>query len=81
MINYKKMHIPGFLVSFVLLMLPVSASGEQQKKINKELTASLTPEILRQRELESMVEACAKGNTCIIDFTGGNTSVVNMVRR
>jgi hypothetical protein len=34
MINYKKMHIPGFLVSFVLLMLPVSASGEQQKKIN-----------------------------------------------
>ena len=32
--NYKKTYMPGFLVSFVLLMLPVSASGEQQKKIN-----------------------------------------------
>ena len=32
--NYKKTHMLGFLVPFVLLMLPLSASGEQQKKIN-----------------------------------------------
>ena len=37
---------------------------------NRAITTSLTPEVMRVKELEAMVAACQK-NTCIIDFTNG----------
>lgn len=48
-------------------------------KANNMLTTSLTPEIMRMKELDAMVEACQK-NTCIIDFTNGNgaTPLINI---
>jgi len=39
-------------------------------KANDSLTNSLTPEIMRIKELDAMVAAC-QTNTCIIDFTNG----------
>ena len=50
--------------------------AKKQKEINDAVTLSLSKEILRQYELDAMVEACSKGNTCIIDFTGGQTGVL-----
>lgn len=53
--------------------------ADSQVRINDKLTKSYTREMLRKMELDAMIEACSKGNTCIIDFTGGNSNVVNMV--
>lgn len=47
------------------------AIATQSALANVELTKSLTPQIMRIKELEAMVSACSKGNTCIIDFTDG----------
>jgi len=49
---------------------------------NDELAPSLTPNIMRIRELEAMVEAC-QNNTCIIDFTEGDSvkPLVNIPNR
>ncbi len=43
---------------------------EQMALANIALTASLSPQIMRIKELEATVEACKQG-TCIIDFTNG----------
>jgi len=51
----------------------------QEALANKALTKSLSPEIMRLRELDAMVEACKGGNTCILDFTGGNTKVMPLI--
>ena len=45
---------------------------EQLALANDKLAPSLTPNIMRIRELEAMVEAC-QNNTCILDFTGGDS--------
>jgi len=44
---------------------------EQEALANEALTASLSPNIMRIKELDAMVKACQK-NTCIIDFTNGS---------
>jgi hypothetical protein len=48
-------------------------------RANSAITTSLTPEVMRMKELAAMVEACQK-NTCIIDFTNGNgaTPLINI---
>lgn len=47
-------------------------------RANTALTPSLSPEVIRMREIEAMVEACQQG-TCIIDFTEGKTSVAPLL--
>lgn len=56
---------------------------EQEANANNKLASSLTPNIMRLRELEAMVKACESGNTCILDFTGGNgvTPLINIPAR
>ncbi len=44
---------------------------EQEALANIALSSSLTPNIMRIKELEAMVKACPT-NTCILDFTGGD---------
>jgi len=48
-------------------------------RANSAITSSLTPAVMRVKELEAMVNACQK-NTCIIDFTNGNgaTPLINI---
>jgi len=53
----------------------------QEAEANDALSGSLTPNIMRLKELEAMVEACPT-NTCILDFTGGGVKpLVNVPRR
>ena len=53
----------------------------QEALANVALSDSLTPNIMRLKELEAMVEACPT-NTCILDFTGGGIKpLVNVPRR
>jgi len=48
-------------------------------RANEAITTSLTPEVMRVKELEAMVAAC-RTNTCIIDFTNGKgaTPLINI---
>ena len=52
-----------------------------EARANLALDRSLTPAILRIRELDAMVEACSTGNTCIIDFTEGKTGIMPLINR
>jgi hypothetical protein len=58
---------------------------EQEALANNALAASLSPNIMRLRELDAMVSACngedGKGseNICILDFTGGQSGVKPLV--
>ena len=53
-----------------------------EARANIALDASLTPAILRLRELEVMEKACGEGgSTCIIDFTNGNeTNIMPLIQ-
>lgn len=54
--------------------------AREQVEINKALTASLTPEILRQRELEVIENACTSGgSTCVLTVNGNGSSAVPLV--
>jgi hypothetical protein len=55
---------------------------EKLAEANDKLAPSLSPNIMRIRELEAMVEAC-QNNTCIIDFTEGDSvqPLVNIPNR
>lgn len=55
---------------------------EQEALANNELAGSLSPNIMRIRELDAMVDAC-QNNTCIIDFTNGTgvKPLINMPAR
>lgn len=57
------------------------AIKQAEARANLALDSSLTPAIMRLRELEAMVESCSSGNTCIIDFTGGKTAVMPLLNR
>jgi hypothetical protein len=50
-------------------------------RANIALTESLSPQIMRVKELDAMIAAC-QSNTCIIDFTNGNgaTPLINIKR-
>lgn len=52
---------------------------EQDAMANNKLASSLTPQIMRIKELDAMVKACEQG-TCIIDFTNGSTKPLINVR-
>ena len=54
----------------------------QEAKANNALAGSLSPNIMRIRELDAMVAAC-QNNTCIIDFTNGTgvKPLINMPAR
>jgi len=54
----------------------------QEAEANNALAGSLSPNIMRIRELDAMVAAC-QNNTCIIDFTNGTgvKPLINMPAR
>ena len=47
---------------------------------NNSLTSSLTPQIMRIKELDAMVAACQRG-TCIIDFTNGGVTPLVQIKQ
>jgi len=57
----------------------------QEALANIALSDSLTPNIMRLKELDAMVEACngkdgaGSENICILDFTGGQTGVKPLI--
>ena len=61
------------------------AIKKQEAAANNVLASSLTPNIMRLKELEAMVSACngidGKGseNICILDFTGGQSGVKPLI--
>jgi hypothetical protein len=61
------------------------AIKQQEALANEALAASLSPNIMRIKELDAMVSACngidGKGseNICILDFTGGQSGVKPLV--
>lgn len=61
--------------------LKEEAIKQAEARANNALSASLSPNIMRVKELKAMVDACSKGNTCIIDFTGGKTGVMPLINR
>lgn len=57
----------------------------QEAAANNALASSLTPNIMRMKELEAMVAACngidgtGSDNICILDFTGGRTGITPLI--
>lgn len=49
-------------------------------RANVALAESLTPQIMRMKELDAMVAACQK-NTCIIDFTNGGVTPLVQIKQ